>query len=202
MQKEGRSSGSAVKWILIGCGTVVILGVLLVGTLSYFGYRAIKQRVETRPQEAERAARAIMEFEIPGGSKGLFAMNAFGFKMAAVQSWKEPPDVVLILGSLPASWGSGEAEKSIDRKLREVAPNRENIVVEKMFTRQDRLCQQTVNVIVKEGWLEGNGRKIPMSTLQTLVKEKTQIVFAIVQATGQHHHTLSEKVFRSLRCKL
>ncbi len=77
-----KKSGGALKWVLIGCGGVILLGVAFFGIMGYLAYRSFN----TDPAKVETAAQEILTFQKPEGYKGAFSMSMMGMKMVWLTS--------------------------------------------------------------------------------------------------------------------
>src|SRR2546423_5054560 len=77
---QPKKSGGVFKWVLLGCGGVILLIVAFVGISSYLVYRSMN----TDPAKVETAAQEIVKFEMPAGYKGAFSMSMMGVKMATL----------------------------------------------------------------------------------------------------------------------
>jgi hypothetical protein len=95
-----KKSGGALKWILLGCGGIIFLGVALIGVMTYLAYKTFSKD----PAQVEAAAQEILVFEKPAGYKGVFSMSMMGVKMATLMKGAAgQPDVAsIVLMAMPA----------------------------------------------------------------------------------------------------
>jgi len=77
-----KKSGGALKWILLGCGGIVLLGVAFFGIMGYLAYKSFR----ADPAKVESSAQEILTFDKPAGYKGVFSMSMMGVKMASLVS--------------------------------------------------------------------------------------------------------------------
>jgi hypothetical protein len=77
-----QKSGGVLKWVLLGCGGIVLLGVAFFGIMGYMAYKSFN----TDPAKVEASAHEILPFEKPAGYKGVFSMSMMGVKMATLIS--------------------------------------------------------------------------------------------------------------------
>jgi hypothetical protein len=77
-----KQGGGVLKWILLGCGGLILLVVAFFGISGYLVYRSFN----TDPAKVESAAQEILVFEKPAGYKGAFSMSMMGVKMAALMA--------------------------------------------------------------------------------------------------------------------
>ena len=88
-----KKSGGALKWILLGCGGIVLLGMAGFGVMVYLVYK----NVNRDPAKVEATAQEILNFEKPPGYKGFFSMSLMGFKVASlIKGEPGQPDVATI----------------------------------------------------------------------------------------------------------
>ena len=194
--------GNIWKPLLIIAGIVVFLAAILVGVGVFIGYRAYKARVVTSPVEAERKAREIMNYNIPGGSKGMFAMDLtkeMGMKMAMVQSAGASPNIVLVLAEIPQAWTKDQA--GAEQRMKDSTQSKEQLKVNRTLTVQETLCGEKVNVIEKDGTLDEKGKESPATSLEAFVKHKEKAYFVTVMAAGTAHEADAMAVFKTLGCK-
>jgi hypothetical protein len=105
-EAQKKKSG-ALKWILMGCGGILLLGAIGLGAIAYIFYRG----ATSNPAEAELVATEILPIEIPAGFKGLFSMNMMGMKMAALRSGdnRSREQSVITLMTMPGGKANQEA---------------------------------------------------------------------------------------------
>jgi hypothetical protein len=77
-----KKKSSAWKWVLLGCGGLLILFAAGAGIIGYLAYRS----VNTDPIEAQALAQEILPIDIPQGFTRGFSMNIVGMKMAALST--------------------------------------------------------------------------------------------------------------------
>lgn len=77
-----KKSGGVLKWILLGCGGIVLLGAAFAGIIGYMAYKSVSMD----PAKVEADAQQILTFDKPAGYKGAFAMSIAGVKMASLVS--------------------------------------------------------------------------------------------------------------------
>jgi len=123
MTQPQKSGGGAVKWILLGCGGLVFIGITVFAIGGYFIYKGFN----TDPAKVEVSAKEIVTFEKPEGFKGVFSMSMMGLKMAMLM--RNPTDESagsIIIASFPAGKGSQEQfQKQIDDSMKQQGRSRE-----------------------------------------------------------------------------
>lgn len=95
---RGRSFGT--------CGGCVLVFALLLGLVGFYRFPEVGDLFAYRhgpPDEIERAARRILSFDLPGGSRGISLYRAF-VEVVTVESEARPPHVRLILHRFPGRW--------------------------------------------------------------------------------------------------
>ena len=146
-------------------------------------------------------------YEIPGGSQGLYAMNLFGTKIVLLADTKEIPEVFFIVGSIPGqSKETGEQiqksfQETIEQSLKE--QNNQSIQYTSQRTENKQLCQKTVPVLIQEGQLtvEGQSSSIAAINYMTFINYQNTERFVWLMASGNDAQKKVETVFNSLKCK-
>jgi hypothetical protein len=105
--ESAKKKSGALKWILFGCGGILLLVAIGLGGIAYIFYRG----ANTDPAEAELIATEILPIEIPAGFKGRFSMNMMGMKMAALGSGgnRSGDQSVIMLMTMPGGKANQEA---------------------------------------------------------------------------------------------
>src|SRR5262249_47955807 len=103
-----KKKSGVLKWILLGCGGVILIVVVGLGTVGYILYRNV---ANSDPAGAELVATEILPIEIPSGFKGRFSMNMLGMKMAALGSGetRSRDQSVILLMKMPGGKANQEA---------------------------------------------------------------------------------------------
>jgi hypothetical protein len=195
--------GGVFKWVALGCGGALII---LIGA-GVGLYYLIQKNFSFNPQQAEIIAQSLFDYEIPGGSQGLYAMNLFGTKIVLLADTKEIPEVFFIVGSIPGqSKETGEQiqksfQETIEQSLKE--QNNQSIQYTSQRTENKQLCQKTVPVLIKEGQLtvEGQSSSIAAVNYMTFINYQNTERFVWLMASGNDAQKKVETVFNSLKCK-
>ncbi len=77
-----RKSGGVLKWVALGCGLMLLLGIGFFAVSVYM----ISRSVTTDAGKSETIAQEIVSFEKPAGMHGEFGLAMMGVKMAALTS--------------------------------------------------------------------------------------------------------------------
>ena len=104
-QPPRQSSGGALKWILLGCGGLMLLMVAFFAVSGWAVYRSFN----TDPAKVDTAAHDILTFEKPAGLKGVGSMSMMGFKMATYGPEDVKKDGAMFL--MVATFPSGKANQ-------------------------------------------------------------------------------------------
>jgi hypothetical protein len=75
---EPKKKSGVLKWVLIGCGSLLALAVVVI----CIGVYILSRSFSTDPAKAEAAAQEMLQFEKPAGFSGTFSMSLAGAKAA------------------------------------------------------------------------------------------------------------------------
>jgi hypothetical protein len=115
---------SPLKWILLGCGGLVLLIVAGFGVMGYVVYR----NFNTDPARVEAAAQEILAFEKPAGLKGAASVNMMGFKTATFvpEDPKQDGAAMLMVATFPAGkQNQDQFQQQIDANMKQQGHSRE-----------------------------------------------------------------------------
>lgn len=200
-ETQPKKSPNILKWLGIGCGvTLILLGGIFI-TLGYLGKKALDTMMN--PEEAEKTAKSIMEYDIPNGSKGVFLINVGNVKMAQVVSNNEPPEVELTLGEVTGDFAGKEEEmqKSLENKAQQ--NNKNNFKVESNRTEKKQLCNQEISVKIEEGKVtqSSESEAIPAVNYEAQIINNNKMQIVMLQTRGTEAKAKADKIFASLECK-
>jgi hypothetical protein len=193
-----------VRWgevLLIALGAIAVMGAGLAG----LGMKAIGNAFD--PERAEAIATSLIDYEIPGGARGIFGIKIGGAKVAWVRSVATPPHVVLFVGKTPINKETGEAEQRNPIQDFENPPSDQ---AEDVFTPATSriefkiFCGQTVPVIVQVGEQTFTNLPNPLPAVRYIVNTKAGSESewtVILTANGKAAPDNAAQVFNSLRCK-
>lgn|SRR5262245_17083693 len=77
-----KKKSGILKWVLLGCGGLLVVGVAVVGVIGYLAYRSFNMD----PAEAESVAQSILPLEIPSGFRGRVSISTMGMRMATLDA--------------------------------------------------------------------------------------------------------------------
>lgn len=102
-----KKSGGIFKWVLLGCGGIVLIGAAVIGFIGYQAYKSFS----TDPAKVEASAQEILKFDPPAGYRGQMAMSMMGFKMIALGSQTEHGSMIMLM-TIPGGKGNQEQLKT------------------------------------------------------------------------------------------
>jgi hypothetical protein len=196
--------------IAITGGAVVLVATGLLG----LGMKAMDNAFN--PERAEAIARSLMQYEIPGGSKGFLGTNIGGGKMAVVTSQapaaanQSAPAVELFLARIPLSDSATDPDGS------DATPQPQNELfagfsfsfqdpaafqIQTSQVEQKPFCGTTVPVEVQAGSLTNGSTTLPAVKYQItrILDNDNHIV--VISALGDQPSAKAAQVFESLRCQ-
>jgi hypothetical protein len=188
-------------WVGLGCGGLLLLLGLIVGGFMFWAWRTLNFSMS--PEQAEETAQGIMDYEIPGGSRGLISMNFQGVEFAGVMSAEDPESVVLIVGRLSPEAQGGDTAEEVEAALEEgLAQQQPDVNVQSTRTEERSLCGTTASVSISEGEQESFGQpNEPALVYQTNFNYNDFLYFVSLTTTGENAESLAEEVFSSLDCQ-
>jgi hypothetical protein len=196
---QTKKSGNVWKWVALGCGGTVLLGIGLIIALTYAITRSLNLSLD--PKKAEEVTRTIVDYEIPGGSRGLMSLDIQGMKMAGVTSSQNSQDVMLMVLQAPnqGNLSSEELQRSIEQNRK----NQTTGTFEAKSQRQEskQLCGQKATVNISEGELVSPGNNLQAITYEANVNHDGKLIYIYLQTSGEKAPDNAAKVFSSLQCK-
>lgn len=199
---KANNSGNVWKWIGCGCASAVLLGIGLIGALVYLMQQTLNMSLDSK--KAEQTAQSIMDYKIPGGSRGLMTMNIQGFQFAQVVSASNPQEVMLMIGRTPEDLPGGDPaqfQKSLESSFQKQTAKQ----FKSTSTRQEskQLCGQPVKFTVSEGEMTAVGKidAVPALSYQATVKHNNRILFVHLMMSGEKASSKAAEVLNSLQCK-
>lgn len=193
-------SNNVWKWVALGCGGVFFLFVLLIASAMFFAFRQLNFSMD--PEAVEEEARTVFDYEIPGGSQGLLTMNMFGVEIIQVTDKNQPPDVLLMVGTLPPAFQTEQAQEQMIESFEESFSGQEQFETQNQRIEDRQLCGETVQVLIQDGTAStGQSATEPATTYSTIVTYDGKSRFAWLLANGDSSSQLAEQVFSSLECR-
>ena len=197
-----KKSTNIWKWIGLGCGGVFLVFLALGAGLIYFVQRSLNLSLDSNT--AVETTQKFMDYQIPGGAKGLVKMNAGGVEMAGVTSASNPRDIILMLGQIPSEvvGQNEEIPKTFESQFKQQYEQQGyKFTTERSESKQ--LCGQPVNVTILEGenTFFGLDSAVPALSYQTAVNHNNRVIYISLLTSGQNASTNATSVFNSLKCK-
>jgi hypothetical protein len=139
-----KKSGGALKWILLGCGGIILLGVALFGIMGYLAYKSFN----TDPVKVEAAAQEILTFEKPAGFRGVASVSIAGFRTATLMSGTagQPGNSALVLVTMPGKENQEQLRAKMKENLEKQGQSQE--VVEKRKSQTFKVRGKDVDAAV------------------------------------------------------
>jgi hypothetical protein len=200
-------------------GIAILAGAILLiaAGLAGLGVKALGNAFDA--QRAEAIARSLMDYEIPGGSKGFFGTNIGGGKMAVVTSnemltleAQQTPAIELFTARMPLNRETDTEAKSVP------TPQPRNELfsgfsfsyqdptafqIGQAQTEQKPFCGVVTPVEVQQGTLTlANGAaSVPAVKYEVkrVLDDESHIV--VISALGDQAASQAAAVFRSLQCE-
>jgi hypothetical protein len=192
---------SVIKWVAIGCGGLLVLGIGLFAGLAFWGWKSLNP--VTDPQQVEAQAKSLFDYNIPGGSKGLVSMNIMGVQMSQIVDTAPNPNVFLMVGVLPAQFASQKEafQQSFQESMQQQL--QQNTQFSQTKTEQKTLCNQEVPVLIQEGQGSSDNQSapVPSITYNAFVNYQGSERFIWLMTSGDQAKETAEAVFNSLKCK-
>jgi len=149
MGNPPKKSGGALKWILLGCGGIILLIVAFFGISGYLVYRSFN----TDPAKVETTAQEILPFQKPEGYKGMFSMSVMGVKMAALSAGEQGAGGSIVLVAVPAGTNQEQMRAQMKANMEKQGQSQE--VIEKRknesFKVRGKAVDSMVDVVASKG---------------------------------------------------
>jgi hypothetical protein len=118
MNEPPKKGGGWLKWTLIGCGGLLVLGAIIVGIAAY--YLSQNATMSNDPAAVETIAQEILQFEKPEEFKGVMAGSILGWKMAvlAAPGSQDLERGGIMLMSIPVAMNTKQAEQQLKEAIK------------------------------------------------------------------------------------
>jgi len=196
--QQGGADGPGSRRGLRTCAGCLLLFVLLAGISSYYLYSVVQDHIARQPDtpsEIESAARDIMDFRLPGGSRGRHLIRDH-LRLAVVDSRGGEPSVRLILYRFPGGW----PRRLNDLFLRLSGTYwqmQEDLTLEPFRRDRRPICGQSVLVESARGESSGG---VQASVRRGCVVRDEDILCATVIARGDRPGEATSGVLNTLSC--
>lgn len=155
------------------------------------------------PTRAEAIAHSLIEYQIPGGSQGIFGVNVGSAKLAWVRSTTNPPDVILFVGKTPLNKDADNNEFNDTLENTPSGSVDENFTVTASRVENKLFCGQSVPVTIEQGEQTLSNQPSPLPAIRYIASrtkgDTKQVV--ILTTNGKNAKGKATAVFNSLRCK-
>jgi hypothetical protein len=189
-------AASWLEFLAISAGAALLVGAGLAG----LGTKALNSAID--PQRSEAIAKNIVDYRIPGGSKGAFGAKIGGIRVALITNTTNPPDTELFVAQIPED---EEIDKSkLPETFGDTSPNRPKEEFKAIATRIEpkSFCSMTVPVTVQEGELSWQGAStLPAVRYSANVSFRNSERLVQLTTSGENAKQRAVTVFESLRCQ-
>lgn len=209
---------SVWEGIAITAGAVLLVAVGLAG----LGVKALNNAFD--PRRAQATAQSIADYQIAGGSRGVFGTNLGGGKLAVMNSLSPvalpalpagtsaPPQTELFLARIPITEGATDPSSEEDitgdssvflSGFSFSYQDVDTFQIHSARTENRLLCGTSVPVTIQTGHLTvaAGAPSIPAVRYQGEANFKAHTYIAIVSALGERAEDRAIEVFDSLRCR-
>lgn len=185
------------EFLAISAGGALLVGVGLTG----LGTKALNSA--TDPRRSEAIAKSIVEYRIPGGSKGAFGAKIGGIRVALITNTTTPPDTELFVAQIPED---EEIDKTqLPETFGDTSPDRPKEQFKAISTRMENktFCGMTVPVTIQEGELSWQGATLTLPAIRYSTSALFRNSERLVQltTTGEQAMQRAVTIFDSLKCQ-
>jgi hypothetical protein len=185
------------KWVGIGCGGTLVLGIAAIAGLGLWAYNTAKNM--TDPKAATKMASEILEYKLPGTPEGFMGLDLMGMKFAGVMGNTDDEFAMLGLAKISGEMASADDQQKFERKLSEGMGSQFVSTDKRQESMQ--LCGQTVNVNVVSGTFKAETGDMPAVMYHTSVKHNNNFILVTLMGGGANPEATTDKVFETLKCK-
>ncbi len=183
--------------ILIVMGAMGLISVGLAGLVM----KALNNAFDST--RAEVIAQSLIDYQIPGGSQGIFGINVGSAKLAWVRSSADPPNVILFVGKTPLNKEGDNNEFNDTLENTPSSKVDENFTVSTSHIENKQFCGQIVPVTIEQGTQTLSNQPSPLPAIRYIASttrgDSKQVV--ILTTNGENAKGKAATVFNSLRCK-
>jgi hypothetical protein len=177
MSQPPKKKSSTLKWVLIGCGGLVVLAVIAI-TMD--------------PAKVEAAAQAILPFDNSQGFTGSFSMDIAGTKMVTLMDKSGPqPGAMLFLASLPSGGNEDATQKQMLQSMEKRGGGKMNVAERRP---DETFHAQGTDVTAKVNILQRGGDNAPRQIQYVLALRGTSGKPVITMFMGREETTTHEWV--------
>jgi hypothetical protein len=191
-----KKSGGALKWVLLGCGGIILLGVAFFGIMGYFMYKSFN----TDPAKVEAAAQELLTFEKPAGYKGAFSVSMMGFKMASLASGTpgQPGVGMILMVSMP---GGKENQEQLRTQMRQnmEKQGQSQEIVEKRKSETFKVRGKDVDATVEVTKTKGSDARMLQYTIPLENAAGNTVLLLLAGPEQQEDHAWVQKFLDTVK---
>ena len=190
-EQAPRKKSNVLKWVLIGCGSITLVGMIGIGLIVYF----VSQAVTLDPVKVEEMARKIFPMETPAGMKGIAGWSVWGVEGAILGSDQSAAGGKgLFIMSFPPEMSKDEMQRQMDEKISDQEQEQGAQVEQKKetFTIRGQEIEGQVTV-----FQEGEGEDAPRN-VQVLILTKEGDRTVMIVFVGSEAEVTKEYVQANL----
>lgn len=191
--------------ILIVIGAIALIGTAFIG----LGIKVLDNAFN--PKRAEAIAQSLMDYQIPGGSRGVFGINIGSAKLATIRSLSDPPEIILFVGKTPTKKESTQSQSEAPGNGQPPGNSTEAFsddaatafTVTESRTETKIFCGSPVPITLDQGQQSFGEQAISLPAVRYTVRttEGSTERLVILTANGKQAQQKAAQVFNSLRCK-
>ncbi|BAZ07280.1 hypothetical protein [Calothrix sp. NIES-3974] len=182
--------------ILIFIGAIALMGT----GLAWIGMRMFNNTFN--PVRAEKVARSLVDYQIPGGSTGVLGLSIGAETFAIVKRDTEPSDVFLYVSKAPSDRMSEETPINLGDAIALENSITGEFIFSDTYTEAKTLCNQATQVTIQKGEQIDTTRNSTQPAIQysaRITDGHVQRVISIM-AIGDNTQAKAEQVFNSIKC--
>ncbi len=166
------------------------------------------------PERAETMANHILDYSIPGGSKGVFSIQLSGAKVAFVSSTDSPPSTQLLVAKIPVNQATDTEwiEEIVTNSFLEDAEMNMKTTISNSDRRfqvtnsqieEKILCNVKVPIVIQSGLLTQANKSKPQTAVryQMQVTQRNDEWIITLLTSGQNAAQTADTIFQTLQCK-
>lgn len=182
--------------ILIFIGAIALMGT----GLAWIGMRMLNNTFN--PVRAEKVARSLVDYQIPGGSTGVLGLSIGAETFAIVKRDTEPSDIFLYVSKAPSDRMSEETPINLGDAIALENSITGEFIFSDTYTEPKTLCNQATQVTIQKGEQIDTTRNSTQPAIQYSARindGNVQRVISIM-AIGDNTQAKAEQVFNSIKC--
>jgi hypothetical protein len=185
------------EFLAIGLGGLGLVGVALFGLANQLFSRM------QDAQQAESIVGKVINYQIPGGSKGLMSLNIGAESFALVGNRQQPSDVMILVTQTTIDPETTEEPRNFAQELDLQATLMGLWRSGKLSKQPMKFCDQAIEVEVRQGNFQLIEQKqaVPAVEYSFPYTQKLALNHIHLFATGEDAAAKVEQVFQTLTCR-